>query len=49
MQMLSMANAKSCSFYLGPDIKTRLSPILLKDLDSGMLGVLSQTRPDFMS
>lgn len=49
MQMLSMTNVKSCTFYLGQDLKSRLSPILLRDLDSGMLGVLSQTRPDFMS
>lgn len=44
MQMLSMATANSCTFYLGPD-KKRPTPILLKDLDSGMTGILSQTRP----
>lgn len=48
-QMLEMADAKSCSFFLGPDGKTRKSPLLLRDDESGQLGVLNQIRLDFLS
>lgn len=49
LAMLAMTRAKSCSFFLGPDKKKKPSPILLRDVEAGTLGVLSQTRVDWTS
>lgn len=46
--MLTMADAKSCLFLLGPDKKTRKSPIMLRDDEAGMVGILNQLRIDFL-
>lgn len=47
LEMLSMADVKSCHFYLGKDGKTRKSPILLRDEETGLLAVLNQVRLDW--
>lgn len=49
LDMLDMAEAKSCEFRLGEDKKTRPSPILLVDEVAHMRGVLNQMRVDFIS
>lgn len=49
LEMLAMTNTKSCAFYLGPDKKKTRTPILLKDPEGGTLGVLSQTRADWIN
>lgn len=48
-QMLEMSDAKSCAFFLGPDAKTRKSPIMLKDDAAAQLGVLNQLRMEHLS
>lgn len=48
LEMLLMTDVKSCDFFLGVDKKTRPSPILLKDDETGQLGVLNQLRVDFI-
>jgi DNA polymerase-3 subunit beta len=48
LDMLTMADVKSCQFFLGQDTKTRPSPLLLKDESSGMVGVLNQVRLDWL-
>lgn len=48
MDMLNMAEAKSCTFRLGKDTKTRPSPLLLVDEEAGMTGVLNQIRIDWL-
>lgn len=47
-QMLAMADMKSCQFLLGPSTKTRPCPLLLRDDESGTLGVLNQLRADWI-
>ena len=48
LDMLGMADVKSCHFRLGTDTKTRPAPILLQDTESGLLGILNQLRSDFL-
>lgn len=48
LAMLAMTSAKSCQFFLGPDTKKKPSPILLRDVEGGTMGVLSQTRADWL-
>lgn len=47
LEMLEMADVKSCHFYIGKDGKTRKSPILLRDEETGLLAVLNQVRLDW--
>jgi DNA polymerase-3 subunit beta len=49
LDMLSMADVKTCEFMLGDDTKTRRSPLLLLDEKSGLTSVLNQIRLDFIS
>lgn len=49
LDMLDMTDVKTCKFFLGPDTKTRPSPILLRDDETGLLGVLNQVRVDWIS
>lgn len=49
VEMLQMADVKTCSFKFGADTKTRKSPILFQDEGSGLIGVLNQLRLDFVS
>lgn len=49
LDMLNMADVKTCHFYLGKDLKTRKAPIMLKDEETGMIGILNQIRIDFLS
>jgi DNA polymerase-3 subunit beta len=49
LQMLAMGDVQTCHFWLGVDQKkTRPSPILMKDEESGLLGVLNQVRADWL-
>lgn len=49
LQMLEMHDASTCHFWLGVDVKkTRPSPILLKDEETGLIGVLNQVRADWL-
>lgn len=42
-QMLESYNGKICYFYLGEDLKSRKSPIVLKSTDDGTIGVVQQS------
>jgi DNA polymerase III subunit beta len=41
LELLAMYGGMSCAFYLGPDSRSRKSPLLLKD-DSGSIGLIQQ-------
>lgn len=47
LDMLSMADVKTCHIFFGPETKTRRSPVLLRDDDSGMVGIINQMRADW--
>jgi DNA polymerase-3 subunit beta len=47
--MISMYDGRSCEFRLGPESKTRPSPILLIDTDTGTTGVIGQMRADWIT
>lgn len=49
LQMLEMSDAKSVQFFLGVDTKQRKTPLLLRDEEAGLVGVLTQMRADFIS
>ena len=49
LEMLSMADVKVCEFLIGDDTKTRRSPLLLIDEESGLTSVLNQLRIDFLT
>jgi DNA polymerase III sliding clamp (beta) subunit (PCNA family) len=46
--LVASVDTRSCSFALGKDTKQRLSPLLLRDDSSGVLGVLTQQRIDWV-
>lgn len=46
--MLTMADVKTCSFWLGADVKTKKSAVLLKDTETGMLGIIQQMKADWV-
>lgn len=49
LDMLTMADTQTLHFWVGEDVKkTRPSPILLKDEESGLVGVLNQIRADWL-
>lgn len=48
LDMLNMTDAASCHFFLGPDTKTRKSPLMLKDEEAGLIGILNQIRIEFL-
>lgn len=48
LDLLSMAQAKSCEFWLAPGEKTRPAPVRLTDTEAKMTGILSQLRTDFL-
>jgi DNA polymerase III subunit beta len=49
VEMLSMTDVKSCSFFLGKDIGTsRRAPLMLKDNETGQVGILNQLRVEFL-
>jgi DNA polymerase-3 subunit beta len=45
--MLAMADVRSCQFFLGEDQKSRKSPIMLRDSETGMVGLINQMRQDW--
>lgn len=48
MDMLDMADAKSCAFFLsGTDTMSKPSPLLLRDDSKEMVGIVSQMRQDW--
>ena len=49
LEMLQMADVKTCEFKVGKDTKTRRSPLLLQDEGSGLTSVLNQLRIDFLT
>lgn len=49
LQMLDMTDATTCLFLLGEDTKQSRKPLLLKDEATGQLGVIGQSRLDFIS
>lgn len=49
MDMLKMADAKTCEFYLGTDKANSRSPLLLRDESNGMVGIVSQMRADWVT
>lgn len=49
LEMLDMGDMKTCHFWLGVDQKkTRPSALLLKDEETGLVGVLNQVRADWL-
>lgn len=46
--MLSSTKSEKCTFRLGKDLKTRPTPLLMEDPESGFTAVLSQIRLDWM-
>jgi hypothetical protein len=40
--MLTMYDAASCQFRLGTDTKSRKSPVMLSDEESGTVGIIQQ-------
>lgn len=49
LEMLDMGDVKTCHFWLGDDPKkTRPTALLLRDEESGLLGVLNQIRADWL-
>lgn len=49
LQMLSMGDSPTCHFWVAPDVKkTRPGAILMKDEESGGVGVLNQIRADWL-
>lgn len=46
--MLNMLDAKSCNFWLGEDTKTRRSPLMLRDDETGLIGIISQIRIEML-
>jgi DNA polymerase-3 subunit beta len=49
MDMLKMADARTCEFYLGKDKTNSRSPLLLRDESKGMVGIVSQMRADWVT
>lgn len=47
--LLNMADAKSCQFWLGPDTKSRKSNVVLRDSETYMIGVINQMRKDWVA
>lgn len=47
--LLNMADAKSCQFWLGPDTKSRKSNVVLRDDQTYMIGVINQMRKDWVA
>lgn len=47
--MLNMTDAKSCHFFLGSDTRTKRQPILLKDPEAGLTGLLTQLRIEMLT
>lgn len=47
--MLEMADARTCSFFIGEDPnKSSKAPLLLRDDTNGMIGIISQMRSDWI-
>lgn len=46
--MLNMYDGRVCKFYLGPDAKTKKTPLMLRDTTTGMIGLVQQMRSDFV-
>jgi DNA polymerase-3 subunit beta len=49
LDMLYMADVKTCKMLLGADTKTRPSPLRLVDADTGTDGILNQVRLEWIS
>ena len=49
LDMLAAADSAICHFRLGKGSKTKPSPLLLVDEDTGMVGVLNQMKIDFLA
>lgn len=47
LEMLAMHQGKSCLFFLGDDTRSRKSPLMLKDDDTGTIGVIQQMQSDW--
>lgn len=47
MDMLDMTTTETCAFFFGPDTTSKRSPLLLKDVDAGLVGIVSQMRVDW--
>lgn len=45
-ELLQTYPTSSCSFFLGVDTKTKKTPVLLRDLDRGIIGVMQQVQAD---
>jgi DNA polymerase III subunit beta len=48
MDLLQMTHAKTCSFWLGSDTKTKKSSLMLKDQEADMTGIVAQMRKDWL-
>jgi DNA polymerase-3 subunit beta len=46
--MLSMYDGKSCLFKLGEDTRSRKSPVMLVDEETGVTGIIQQMRADWV-
>lgn len=46
--LLARHDRKDCTFYLGDDTKTKKTPLLLRDPDTGTVGALQQMLGDWM-